>query len=47
MLSCNPKHAGTQEPMDAANVGERKIATVVDVDVEIQVVWPNVEMNAA
>jgi hypothetical protein len=45
MLPCNPKHAGTHEPMDAANVGERKIAPVVNVDVEIQVVWPNAETN--
>ena len=31
--------------MDAANVGEREIATVVDVAVEIQVVWPDAQMN--
>ena len=33
MLSCNAKHAGTHEPMYATNVGERKIAAVVDVDI--------------
>jgi hypothetical protein len=43
--SCNPQHACAHEPMNAANVGEREIATIVDVAVEIQVVWPDAEMN--
>ena len=33
LLSCNPKHAGTHEPMYATNIGEGKISAVVDVDV--------------
>ena len=45
MPSCNPQHTGTREPMNAANVGERKIATVVDMAIEIQVVWPDAEIN--
>ncbi len=45
MLSCNPQHAATHEPMNAANVGKREMATVVNVAVEIQVVWPDAEMK--
>jgi hypothetical protein len=46
MPSRNPQHTGTHEPMNAANVGKRKVAAVVDVAVEIQVVWPDAEVNA-
>src|ERR1700730_5573827 len=39
--ACHPKHPRTHEPMHAANVGEREISPVVDVQVEIQIVRPN------
>src|SRR6266540_4332643 len=31
LSSCKSEHAGTHEPIDATNVGERKIPAVVDV----------------
>ena len=45
LLSCNSKNTGTYKPMHATNVGERKISAVVDVDIKIQVIWPNAQIN--
>ena len=39
LLSCDSEHAGTHEPIHATNVRERKISAVIDVDVQVQVVW--------
>ena len=44
VLPCHPQHTGAHEPMDAANVGKCEIAAVVDMEVQIQVVWPHPKM---
>ena len=46
MLPCNSKNAGTYEPVHASNVCEREISAVVDVDIEIQIIWPNAQGDA-
>src|ERR1019366_5311491 len=45
LLSCNSQDAGTRELIYVTNVGEREISTGVDVDVKIQVIWPNAQTN--
>lgn len=47
LLSCNSKNAGTDKPMHASNVGERKISAVVDVDIKIRVIWPNAHTDTS
>src|ERR1700730_8861375 len=41
VAACNSKHSRMQEPMHAANVCEREISAIVDVEVEIQVIRPD------
>jgi hypothetical protein len=45
LASCNSKNASTYKPMHASNVGERKISAVVDVHIEIQIIWPNAQRD--
>ena len=39
------KGTGEREPVDPADIGERKISTVVDVEIDIQVVGPNAQRD--
>ena len=39
--SRDAKRAALQEPVDASDVGERKISTVVDMEVYVQVIGPH------
>src|SRR4030095_5878699 len=45
LSSCKSEHAGTHEPIDATDVGERKIPAVVDVQIQIQVVGPGAQTD--
>ena len=47
VLSCNSKKAGAHNPMHATNMGERKVSTIVDVEVVIQVVWPYAQTDTS
>src|SRR5215472_8593296 len=47
MPTCNSKSAGTYTPMDAPDVGERQIATVVDVEIDVQVIWPRAQRDTS
>jgi 8-hydroxy-5-deazaflavin:NADPH oxidoreductase len=44
-LSCDGKHSGSREPVHAADIGKCQISGVVDMDVEVQVIWPNAHAN--
>ena len=46
MPARNRKNARTYEPMHPTNIGQRKISAVVDVEINVQVVWPNSQMDA-
>src|SRR5258708_17526505 len=43
--SRDAERTGQHEPVDPADVGECKIAAVVDVEVDIQVIWPNAQRD--
>src|SRR5436190_11666063 len=45
LLSCDSENAGTDKPMYATDVGERKISAVVDVKIDIQVIWPSTQRD--
>jgi hypothetical protein len=47
VLSCNSENAGTHNSMRASNVGERKISTVVDVEIKVQVVGPYAQAHTS
>jgi len=45
LLSSNAKDTRSHEPMQAANVCERKISPVIDVKIYVEVIWPNAQTN--
>ena len=40
VLSGNSQNTSTDKLVHATNVGERKISTIVDMQIEVQIVWP-------
>jgi len=45
MLTHDSKEIRTHEPVHASNIGQREIAAVVDVEVNVQVIGPNAQMD--
>src|ERR1700722_7797177 len=42
---CNGQSAAEHEPLQAADIGKRQIAAVVDVQIQVQVVRPNAQRH--
>ena len=45
-LSCHAEGPGLHEPLQAANIRQREISAVVDVEIDVQVVRPNAQVDS-